>query len=52
MLELSIFRNKTLRTATLVADGQPNLTKYLIRQLPDASPEQKENFKIWLNQEF
>ncbi len=52
MLELTIFRNKTLRTVTLVADGQPHLTKYLIRQLPDASPEQKENFKIWLNQEF
>ncbi|RDC65152.1 M61 family metallopeptidase [Adhaeribacter pallidiroseus] len=51
-LEITLFRNKTLRTITLVADGKPHLTKYLIRKLPAASPEQRENFKNWINQAF
>ena len=51
-VELTLFRNKTLRTVTLVTDGKLHLTKYFIRQLPTACLEQKENFKIWLNQEF
>ncbi|QNF33038.1 M61 family metallopeptidase [Adhaeribacter swui] len=51
-VELTLFRNKMLRTATLVPDSKSYLTKYLVRKLPVSSPAQKENFKNWINQEF
>lgn len=50
--EVSLFRNKTLRTATLQADSNQYLIKYTIQKLPQATPAQKQNFTRWLKQEF
>lgn len=50
--ELTLFRNKQLRTVTLAADGHQHLAKYTLRKLLAASPAQKHNFKVWLQQEF
>ncbi len=50
--ELTLFRNKFLRTVTLAADGKQHLMKYTIHKLPVATPAQQQNFKLWLKQEF
>jgi predicted metalloprotease with PDZ domain len=50
--EISLFRNKQLRTVTLAVDGQQHLDRYTLRKLTDATPAQKQNFKVWLKQKF
>ncbi|PSR55446.1 peptidase M61 [Adhaeribacter arboris] len=50
--EVTLFRNKFLRTVTLTADDEQHLAKYSIQKLPNATSEQQQNFKLWLKQEF
>lgn len=50
--ELTVFRNKTLRTVILQADGKNYYSKYTIEKNPDASETEKQNFKLWLKQDF
>jgi predicted metalloprotease with PDZ domain len=50
--EITLFRQKKLMTVTLLADGQIHLPQYKISRKPKATPEQKENFKAWLKQDF
>lgn len=52
VFEITLFRNKVLRTVTLQVDGKQHLSKYIIRKLPNATPDQKQNFKLWLKQKF
>lgn len=43
--EVTLFRNKLLRTVVLAADGKEHLVKYTVRKLPAATAEQKQNFR-------
>ncbi|MCJ8164834.1 M61 family peptidase [Pontibacter sp. E15-1] len=51
-VELTLFREKKLRTVTLQADGKSHYNKYSIGKRPDATAAQKQNFQLWLKQEF
>jgi len=51
-LELTLFRNKMLRQVTLIPDGMTYFPKYTVSKLPQATPEQKQNFATWLKQVF
>ena len=52
LIEVSLFRNKKLRTIILQADGKPHLIKYTIQKLTNSTPDQKQNFELWLKQKF
>ena len=51
-VELTLFRNKMLRQVTLKPDQQTYFPKYSVSKLPQASPEQRQNFAAWLKQVF
>jgi len=51
-VELTLFRNKMLRQVILNSDGQTYYPQYTVSKMPQASPEQNQNFAIWLKQVF
>ncbi len=51
-VELTLFREKKLRTVTLEADGRSYYSKYTIGKQTDATAAQKQNLRLWLKQEF
>ncbi|WP_161889022.1 M61 family metallopeptidase [Pontibacter russatus] len=51
-VELILFREKKLRTVTLRTDGKNYYSKFTIEKCADATEAQKQNFKLWLKQEF
>ncbi|RDV14051.1 M61 family peptidase [Pontibacter diazotrophicus] len=52
VVELTLFREKQLRTVTLQQDGKSYFSKFTIEKRSDATAEQKQNFKLWLKQAF
>ncbi|AMM52737.1 peptidase M61 [Rufibacter sp. DG15C] len=50
--ELTLFRQKKLLTVTLLPDGDIHLPLFRVSRNPKATPDQKQNFKLWLKQEF
>lgn len=51
-VELTLFRQKRLRTVTLTSTGALHLPQYRISQNPAATEAQQQNFRGWLNQAF
>ncbi|GAB3534189.1 PDZ domain-containing protein [Pontibacter brevis] len=51
-VELTLFREKQLRVVQLEPDGKSYYSKFTIEKRADATEEQKQNFKLWLKQEF
>ncbi|MBC5994675.1 M61 family metallopeptidase [Pontibacter cellulosilyticus] len=51
-IELTLFREKQLRSIKLGADSNSYYSKYTVEKRADATDEQKQNFKAWLKQEF
>ncbi|MHA6249836.1 M61 family metallopeptidase [Pontibacter sp. CAU 1760] len=51
-VELTLFREKKLRTVTLQSYGKSYFSKYTIEKRLDATAAQKQNFKLWLKQDF
>lgn len=51
-IQLTIFREKHLQSINLAPDGNSYYSKYTIEKRADAAEEQKQNFKVWLKQEF
>lgn len=51
-IQLTIFRNKQLRQVTLQPGQQTYYTRYTVAKRPDATEVEKDNFKVWLKQEF
>jgi predicted metalloprotease with PDZ domain len=51
-IELTIFRNKQLRQVRLQPGQQIYYTKYTVAKRPDATEAEKQNFKLWLKQDF
>ncbi|MFD3003978.1 M61 family metallopeptidase [Pontibacter toksunensis] len=52
VVELTLFREKQLRVVQLKLDGKSYYSKFTIEKRKDATEEQKQNFKLWLKQEF
>ncbi|RNI23718.1 M61 family metallopeptidase [Rufibacter latericius] len=50
--ELTLFRQKTLKTVKLKPDGKVYLPQYCVKKNPSATSEQQANFKAWLKQDF
>ncbi|PVY39207.1 M61 family metallopeptidase [Pontibacter virosus] len=51
-IELTLFRIKQLRQVRLQPSQQTYYTRYSIAKRPDATDAEKQNFKLWLKQEF
>nr|WP_281367943.1 hypothetical protein [Rufibacter quisquiliarum] len=51
-VELTLFRQKKLRTVSLTPDGQLHLPQYRVSKNPAATPAQQANFTTWLKQPF
>ncbi|WP_299826188.1 M61 family peptidase [uncultured Pontibacter sp.] len=51
-VELILFREKQLRSIKLQPNGEKYYSKYTIEKRADATAKQKQNFKLWLKQEF
>lgn len=51
-IKLMLFRNKKLRQLRLEPSQQTYYTKYSIAKRPNATDSEKQNFKLWLKQEF
>ncbi|MBD1398511.1 M61 family metallopeptidase [Pontibacter sp. JH31] len=51
-IELALFRNKQLRHVQLQPSPQTYYTRYSIAKRTNASDNEKQNFKLWLKQEF
>ncbi|WP_114784992.1 M61 family metallopeptidase [Botryobacter ruber] len=51
-IELTLFRDKKLRTVQLAATGNTYYPKYTIQKRSDATDAEQENFRLWLKQEF
>jgi predicted metalloprotease with PDZ domain len=51
-ITLTLFREKQLREITLTPTDQTYYPKYTIEKRPGASESEKENFKLWLQQNF
>ncbi|ALI99317.1 M61 family metallopeptidase [Rufibacter tibetensis] len=51
-IEVTLFRQKTLKTVKLKPDGTVYLPQYCVKKNPKASAEQQANFKHWLKQDF
>ncbi|WP_299991358.1 M61 family peptidase [uncultured Pontibacter sp.] len=51
-IELMLFRNKQLRQVVLQPAQQTYYTKYSVAKRSDATDAEKQNFKLWLKQEF
>ncbi|MCC9168343.1 M61 family metallopeptidase [Pontibacter harenae] len=51
-ITLTLFRDKQLREVRLQHNGQSFYQKYTIEKRPEASEEEKQNFKLWLKQGF
>ncbi|NEM99661.1 M61 family metallopeptidase [Pontibacter burrus] len=51
-ITLTLFREKQLRQVMLTPTAKTFYPKYTIEKLPDATAAAKENFKLWLNQNF
>lgn len=51
-ITLTIFREKQLREVTLTPTRQTYYPKYTIDKRPNATTEEKANFKLWLHQDF
>ena len=49
---LTLFRDKQLRQVTLQANGNSFYPKYKIAKRTDATDAEKQNFKLWLKQDF
>ena len=49
-VELTVFRNKQLRTATLTATGEAYFRRLSIEPDPDASPAEVARRRLWLRQ--
>ncbi|MFD2248654.1 M61 family metallopeptidase [Pontibacter ruber] len=52
LITLTLFRNKQLLTVLLQADKRTFYPKYTIAKRADATEAEKQNFKLWLKQEF
>ncbi|WP_181307756.1 M61 family metallopeptidase [Rufibacter sp. XAAS-G3-1] len=50
--EITLFRQKTLKTVQLKADGPVYLPQYCVQKNPKANAAQQENFRLWLKQDF
>ncbi|EJF08792.1 peptidase M61 domain-containing protein [Pontibacter sp. BAB1700] len=51
-IKLMLFRNKKLRQLRLEPSQQTYYKKYSIAKRPNATDSEKQNFKLWLKQEF
>jgi predicted metalloprotease with PDZ domain len=51
-VELALFRDKELRLVRLEQNGKSYYSKFTVEKRQDATAEEKENFKLWLKQEF
>nr|WP_262890675.1 hypothetical protein [Rufibacter sediminis] len=51
-VEMTLFRQKTLKTVKLKPDGTVHLPQFCVKKNPTATAEQQANFKQWLKQEF
>ncbi|MFD2512673.1 M61 family metallopeptidase [Pontibacter locisalis] len=51
-IELTLFREKQLRVVQLGQSSKSYYCKYTIVKRKDASEKEKQNFKLWLKQEF
>lgn len=51
-ITLTLFREKQLRQVMLTPTAKTFYPKYTIEKLPDTKAAAKENFKLWLNQNF
>lgn len=51
-VELVLFREKQLRVVRLEQNGQRYYSKYTVEKRTDATGAEKQNFKLWLKQEF
>jgi predicted metalloprotease with PDZ domain len=51
-VELTLFRQKKLRTVTLQPDGHIHLPQYKVMKNPKANSVAQVNFKAWLKQDF
>ncbi|WP_018479863.1 M61 family metallopeptidase [Pontibacter roseus] len=51
-MELTLFRNKQLRQVKLQPGQQTFYTRYTVAKRADATTEEKQNFQLWLKQEF
>ncbi|SIT94915.1 Predicted metalloprotease, contains C-terminal PDZ domain [Pontibacter indicus] len=51
-IELTLFRNKQLRQVILEPSQHTYYTRYTVAKRKDATEAEKENFRLWLKQEF
>ncbi|GHA68008.1 M61 family metallopeptidase [Pontibacter akesuensis] len=51
-VELVLFREKQLRVVRLEQNGKAYYSMYTIEKRADATEAEKQNFKLWLKQEF
>ncbi|WP_245869427.1 M61 family metallopeptidase [Pontibacter ramchanderi] len=51
-IALTLFRNKQLRRVELRPRQQTYYTRYSISKKPDATDAEKQNFRLWLKQDF
>jgi predicted metalloprotease with PDZ domain len=51
-VELALFREKQLRVVRLEPNCQSFYSKHTVQKRQDATAAEKENFKLWLKQEF
>ncbi|KAA3440789.1 M61 family metallopeptidase [Rufibacter hautae] len=51
-IEITLFRQKRLKTVILKPDGTVHLPQYCVKKNPAATAEQQANFKAWLKQDF
>ncbi|WP_266203137.1 M61 family metallopeptidase [Pontibacter kalidii] len=51
-VELALFREKQLRVVRLEPNGQSFYSKHTVQKRQDATAAEKENFRLWLKQEF
>ncbi|AKD02445.1 M61 family metallopeptidase [Pontibacter korlensis] len=51
-MELTLFRDKQLRAVRLEPNGKTFYSKYTVQKRQDATDAEKQNFKLWLKQQF
>ncbi|MDX5417583.1 MAG: M61 family peptidase [Hymenobacteraceae bacterium] len=51
-VELTLFREKQLCVVRLEPNGESYYSKYTVQKRQDATEQEKQNFKLWLKQEF
>ncbi|MFC6996144.1 M61 family metallopeptidase [Rufibacter roseus] len=51
-VEITLFRQRKLHTVKLVTNGPLHLPQYRVSKTTSATEEQKQNFKLWLKQDF